>query len=232
LIHLRVFSISGYKITVYIRKYCDGENNHAFAFDVFAHIQHLWIRKFWFWNAICLSIYVPLISTWTGGWLLFILDIQEFIHHRLVPREYEHFISKSRSPSDGSQTTKLWFSWKQLKQFWLNFSKYGCCHSEWNCTSDIFRKIIMCTRDPNGYTVNACPSLYNLQPAMVYQTTVSFVSKPIWLRSVIYEEVCAVFMCLFSFFFSFFFLFFLGGGCVCAVLQLLLILLFQERLLH
>jgi hypothetical protein len=54
---------------------------------------------------------------------LSVFSIQEFIHHRLVPGEYEHSSCKARGSPDVPKETQLGFSQKRPKRFQLNFTR-------------------------------------------------------------------------------------------------------------
>jgi alpha-N-acetylglucosamine transferase len=51
------------------------------------------------------------------GQILFMFDVQEYVHHRLLPSAYEHSSSKNSASSDGHQNTKWQLCLKQLQLF-------------------------------------------------------------------------------------------------------------------
>jgi hypothetical protein len=61
---------------------------------------------------ICMHLRLAIVLTIQP--VLFTFGIQDCVHHRPVPGEYEHSSSKIRDPSDGPQKTELRFSRKRL----------------------------------------------------------------------------------------------------------------------
>jgi hypothetical protein len=103
-----------FSYTVYTKKYC----NH----------EKIWSRVWWIYMfstpeirissffKFCASKYVradvALTSAWMVGWILFTFGIQEFIHHRLMPHEYHHSVSKNRGTLDFPRNMKWQFCCK------------------------------------------------------------------------------------------------------------------------